>query len=527
MYCIIKKNMILFIMFISFFSFSGISFAIKWSDLDSSQKSEIIQYADTQNENDIVEVCKYIQKGLRVNFPRDDVQERYFFIYTDNTATVGWDASGTENTNNESTGYGKAIDGYRETLGGTLYRGVRNWSANKGKNNGNDGVVVSSSDSKDAYSTYKSSSKCPAYIAERENGYSHFFWVSVGSSVGSYDNMIKWINDDKKDFGTVNKYYFNVPLSENDLNLSSNFECVYGEEGSDKPAFSFSLNTFEPTDLNLDSDYAKSKDYEISGVYFNSSMFSTVFLQELEKDKCPKAITGCQNYTVDTPSASYELEITGDVSPSVNENFCKDGRFQRQKQINFTCMGDDDVCSSKPVCKVTSELSGEMQDLLIKYKGTSTNSSEARDILNQYNRVKDKYNTICASILKYRNYSVGTCIDECLKLPEIIAELETDNGLRSTYGNEKCNIGEQVVAMVYNVLKWAKYIAPILVIILTILDFIKALAAQSDDDMKKAQGKFIKRLIVAALLFLLPLIINFTLKTFGFYSSSCDITDLF
>ena len=48
-----------------------------------------------------------------------------------------------------------------------------------------------------------------------------------------------------------------------------------------------------------------------------------------------------------------------------------------------------------------------------------------------------------------------------------------------------------------------------------------------DDDMKKAQGKFVKRLMVAALLFLLPLIINFMLKTFGLYSSECDISDLF
>ena len=147
--------------------------------------------------------------------------------------------------------------------------------------------------------------------------------------------------------------------------------------------------------------------------------------------------------------------------------------------------------------------------------------------MNQYNRAKDRYNAICVSILKYRNFTAGTCTDECVRIAQNIAELETDHGLRSAYGKEKCNIGEQVVAMVYNVLKWAKYIAPILVIILTILDFIKALAAQNDDDMKKAQGKFIKRLIVAALLFLLPLIINFALKTFGFYSSSCDITDLF
>ena len=81
--------------------------------------------------------------------------------------------------------------------------------------------------------------------------------------------------------------------------------------------------------------------------------------------------------------------------------------------------------------------------------------------------------------------------------------------------------------MVYNVLKWAKYIAPALVIILSMLDFIKAIASQSDDEMKKAQGKFVKRLIVAALLFLLPFIINFMLKTFGIYNSKRDVNNLF
>ncbi len=145
--CLKKTRVIYIVMvaFIAMFIFEENVYGTKWQDLDS-QKSEIIQYADTKNEDEIVEVCKYIQKGKRVDYPSDDIQERYLFIYTDNTATVGWNASGTTNTNNESTGYGKAIDGYRETPDGTLYRGVRNWSANKGKNNGNDGVVVSSSD---------------------------------------------------------------------------------------------------------------------------------------------------------------------------------------------------------------------------------------------------------------------------------------------------------------------------------------------------------------------------------------------
>ena len=518
----LKKTRVIYIVMvaiIAMFIFEENVYGTKWQDLDS-QKSEIIQYADTKNEDEIVEVCKYIQKGKRVDYPSDDIQERYLFIYTDNTATVGWNASGTTNTNNESTGYGKAIDGYRETPDGTLYRGVRNWSANKGKNNGNDGVVVSSSDSKDAYSTYKSSGNCPAYIAERENGTSHFFWVSVGSSGNDYDNMIKWINDDKKGFGTDHKYYFNTPIVSSDIpNISDGLVCNYVKQGSDGDGFTITFNSVGPSDISNNQS-------GISDVYYNSSLFSTEYLKRIESGKCPKAIKGCSNTETGSDGIDFnQLEITGDTSNSINENFCKDGRFNNQKKVDFECTGDN--CSAKSICKETQELYDGMKDKLVQYNSVDRNSSEARSILNEYNILKSNYNAVCSSILKVRDYSVGTCFDDCLKLSEKIAELETDNGLRSTYGNEKCNIGEQVVAMVYNILKWAKYIAPVLVIILTILDFIKALAAQSDDDMKKAQGKFIKRLIVAALLFLLPLIINFALKTFGFYSSSCDITDLF
>ena len=477
-------------------------------------------------------MCKYFEKGKQVG--SEDPKVKYLFIYTDNTATVGWDDStgvNREVTNSNN----KAMDGYRETPGGTLYRGVRNWSANKGKNNGNDGVVVSANDSNDAYSGYSSSGKCSAYMVQRAFGSSNFFWLSPDSSDSMYKKTISNEYADMSDKNGTHTIYFNVPLSEKDLNMDMNFTCVYGENGSDKPSFSFNMNTFEPTDLQLDDEYVDSKDKPFDGIYYNSSMFSTVFLQELEKGKCPQTILGCQysinkgdaNGRGERTSSVYQLEITGDISSSVNENFCIDKESSDQKIIDATCIGDDDNCSAKAVCKVTSEIYAEMEKYLGEYGKKTPNSSEARDLLNQYNRAKDRYNTICVSILKYRNFTAGTCTDECVRIGENIAELETKYHLRNPYGEEKCNIGEQVVAMVYNVLKWAKYIAPILVIILTILDFIKALAAQSDDDMKKAQGKFIKRLIVAALLFLLPLIINFALKTFGFYSSSCDITDLF
>ena len=70
-------------------------------------------------------------------------------------------------------------------------------------------------------------------------------------------------------------------------------------------------------------------------------------------------------------------------------------------------------------------------------------------------------------------------------------------------------------------------LAPVLVIILGILDFVKALAAQDDDAMKKAQGKFVKRLIAAVVLFLLPLIIDYVLSVFNLVDDTCSINTIF
>ena len=44
--------------------------------------------------------------------------------------------------------------------------------------------------------------------------------------------------------------------------------------------------------------------------------------------------------------------------------------------------------------------------------------------------------------------------------------------------------------------------------------------------MKKAQGRFVKRLIAAALIFIIPFIIEFVLGKMGFDSNGCGIIDL-
>ena len=75
----------------------------------------------------------------------------------------------------------------------------------------------------------------------------------------------------------------------------------------------------------------------------------------------------------------------------------------------------------------------------------------------------------------------------------------------------------------WNELSFWKYIAIILLFVLTIVDFTKAVSSNKDD-FKKATQKAIKRFIIAAIIFLLPIIIKFILTILGVYSAgTCGI----
>ena len=70
-----------------------------------------------------------------------------------------------------------------------------------------------------------------------------------------------------------------------------------------------------------------------------------------------------------------------------------------------------------------------------------------------------------------------------------------------------------------------KYAAIVILFVLTVVDFAKAVASSKDDAIKKALQKAIKRLIVAVIIFFLPILINFILDLLGIVTTdpTCGI----
>ena len=84
---------------------------------------------------------------------------------------------------------------------------------------------------------------------------------------------------------------------------------------------------------------------------------------------------------------------------------------------------------------------------------------------------------------------------------------------------------DSVAWFIVKILDYLKLLGPLMVLVLSSLDFAKAILMSDDESLKKAQSNLITRLILAALLFVLPMLIEVLLDIFGITSSDICIFD--
>lgn len=122
------------------------------------------------------------------------------------------------------------------------------------------------------------------------------------------------------------------------------------------------------------------------------------------------------------------------------------------------------------------------------------------------------------------NSDYNTCFNKCKKDKKSSSNSNNNSNSNtvSTTDSEECNalLGdkekeESVAWLVQKLLDYLKILGPILVVILSSVDFATAIISSNDDTMKKAQKKLITRLIAAVLLFLVPTIVEVLLDIFG------------
>ncbi len=90
-------------------------------------------------------------------------------------------------------------------------------------------------------------------------------------------------------------------------------------------------------------------------------------------------------------------------------------------------------------------------------------------------------------------------------------------------GGEECDgvISSEAKKLIDKYLGYIHILVPIMVMTLGIFDFLKAMTASKEDEMKKAQKRFIIRLVAGVLVFLAPTIVNLIINILN--NGACPI----
>ena len=112
----------------------------------------------------------------------------------------------------------------------------------------------------------------------------------------------------------------------------------------------------------------------------------------------------------------------------------------------------------------------------------------------------------------------------------IIHKLD-DNVTGSYNKNQNCNglLGDpndedSVAWLLQTILNYLRVLGPVLVVVLSSVDFARIIVNGDDEKFSKAKQTLFRRLIVVALLFLVPTIVSVLLNVFGITSNpTCGI----
>ena len=137
-------------------------------------------------------------------------------------------------------------------------------------------------------------------------------------------------------------------------------------------------------------------------------------------------------------------------------------------------------------------------------KGDTTADEKQAEILKTITNACDYYTG------KKHKTSKSDCYQYCVKMDNIINQIDPT----VFEDTNECGLGQDLIGWLLRILKIVRYIVPIIVIVLSTIDYIGAISSAEDDAMKKAGAKFSKRIFIMILIFLIPSLLQFIFNIF-------------
>ncbi|MBE6157417.1 MAG: hypothetical protein E7160_01330 [Firmicutes bacterium] len=115
---------------------------------------------------------------------------------------------------------------------------------------------------------------------------------------------------------------------------------------------------------------------------------------------------------------------------------------------------------------------------------------------------------------KLHNNCAETCVSKHDYSQECINKcIERNDRCKSILGDPTKE--ETMAWLVQQIFTYIKFLGPLIVLILSSIDFAKTIIQNDEETMKKAQKKLIIRLVAVVLLFFVPDFVTVIMQTFG------------
>ena len=236
----------------------------------------------------------------------------------------------------------------------------------------------------------------------------------------------------------------------------------------------------------------ENKNFLDQGAAFFSYAFDELSLAFVKND-LPSFFTAHVKFTGYSSNYKKLYEESTEGPGSVNDNTCMSYDYymnvlaRLRDENNGSC--ENNEAFSKKYMKI-SDLCNAYRASALEYTASNENASDSSNS-----------NVIVAR----------ACMTACSALRDDVSII-----CHSTEHDVTCNsLGAKIVDWLYKIIRIVRYGVPIMLIILSVMDFIRAMAADSEDEMKKASSRFGKRLLAAALVFLVPFVLDFILGMFN------------
>lgn len=232
-----------------------------------------------------------------------------------------------------------------------------------------------------------------------------------------------------------------------------------------------------------------------------------------------------KDYDFEDDIANYQNWIFGDIKEEISN-----GTFDVEQDLKDKILKDFRTNylhdNEAPAFMVNSPAYIElMNNIDTAYNEAKKEELEkAEEELEEGNITDEEYNEI---VNNWDNdveqvVNQATTAFENIKLNSFIdIDFDVSNGCKSYLGDPSdSGSPAYYLQFSFNIMKYA---AIIMLFVFTFIDFTKAVASSKDDAIKKATQNAIKRVIIAIIIFFLPILIEFLLSLFGIYSN-CGIS---